>query len=499
MDHSQPKKPFKLFNRLFWEVSAIFLTVLLVFSAITLVISIKSARDYAEEVNQKLNYNLANNVLGVIEPLVVKDSINQGAIEDLLHSMMVINPTLEIYILAPDGKIRSFVAPDKVVQLDHVNLEPVKTFLNNTDKSIIYGDDPRNPGEKKIFSASKIKHDKELAGYLYIVLSSQEYISTAHMVEGSYILGLSIRSVMIILVITAIMGLVALWFLTKKLNTIISGISAFKSGRYETRIPLQNQNELDKISVTFNQMAETIERNIEELKSLDSLRRELISNISHDLRTPIASIQGYAETLLLKINSLSQSDQLHYLDIIVKSSEKLKGQVASLFELSKLEAKQIKPSIERFGISELVQDITNKYRVLAKQKHISFNTVFPKELLLVDADISLIERALQNLIDNAIKFTPEGGTITLEVDLKSDQKVKVSITDDGTGIQKEDLPFIFERYYKKSNQTSSEDNTGLGLAIVKKIIELHQSEINVVSHPGKGTSFSFMLPVEQAS
>ncbi|QGY46689.1 HAMP domain-containing protein [Maribellus comscasis] len=483
----------RVFSRLFWQVSAIFLSVLGVFAAIALYISVQAASNYSEEVNQKLNRELASNMLDVITPMV-KDSINEEALADIMHSMMVINPTVEVYLLDKEGTILSYVVPEKDVKLEKVSLVPIRNFLNDRKQSVIYGNDPRNPGESKIFSAARITEDDQLLGYLYIVLASQEYISASHLVIGSYILGLSIRSVVVILIVTAFMGLVAFWFLTKKLNVITSGIQKFRSGQYNTRIPVKDKNELDKIGLVFNEMAETIEKNIEELKGVDTLRKELISNVSHDLRTPVASIQGYAETLLLKKDDILKEDRERYLKTIVKSSERLKKLVSELFELSKLESNQIKPEMETFVIAELIYDIANKYRIISQKKGVSINTVLSKDLPLVEADISLLERALQNLIDNAIKFCEEGDTINIEVNTEEVGKVSVQISDSGQGIKQEDIPHIFERYYKGREHTES---TGLGLAIVKKIMELHHSDIKVFSQFGKGTTFSFHLPVAQ--
>ncbi len=241
-------------------------------------------------------------------------------------------------------------------------------------------------------------------------------------------------------------------------------------------------------------MADTIERNIQELKGVDNLRRELISNVSHDLRTPVASIQGYAETLMLKKDTVTQNEQQKYLEIIFKSCGRLKKLVEELFELSKLQANQIEPHPEPFSISELVYDIANKYRILSQKKGISINTVIDKNVPLVKADISMINRVLQNLIDNAMKFCNEGDTINIEIDPKKQDWVEVKVADSGQGIKQEDLPNVFQRYYK-GRQEDNSSSTGLGLAIVKKIIDLHNSQIKVFSQYGKGTTFVFDLPV----
>ena len=484
----------KIFNRLYWQVSAIFLLVLVMFTAIALYISVRSASKYSIEVNQRMNRNLASSTVEVItldklKPLMKEGVDRNGAINDIMHSMMVINPIVEVYILDPNGKILKYVAPDKVVKLEKVNLRPIKHFIDDPEHRIIYGDDPRNPGEYKTFSAARVTDGDETLGYIYIVLASQVYVSAAQTVIGSYILGLSIRSVIIILIISALVGLLAIWFITKRLNPIIEGIQKFKKGDLSARISVKSKNELDRIGLVFNQMADTIEENIQELKGVDNLRRELISNVSHDLRTPVASIQGYAETLILKQDNISKEEQHKYLDIIFKSCGRLQKLVEELFELSKLQANQVKPNKEPFSIAELVYDIVNKYRILSQKKGISVNTVIAKNVPLVEADISLINRVLQNLIDNAMKFCKEGDSINIEIDTKEPAKVEVRVIDSGQGIKQEDLPNLFQRYFKGHGQ-----GTGLGLAIVKKIIELHNSQVQVFSQYGKGATFIFDLP-----
>ena len=486
------KKQNNIFSTLFWKIAAIFILVLLIFAAITLYISIRSARNYSIEVNQKLNWNLAHNTVDVVKPDFKNGTVNKEAIDDLIHSMMAINPSVEVYLLNPDGEILSYVAPEKVVKLKKVSLEPITQFLNDSLHNMILGDDPRNPGEKKTFSAARVIEQDKLTGYIYIVLASQEYVSAAHMVIGSFILGLTIRSVIIILLVSAVVGLFLIWFITKKFNLIITGIRQFQAGNFNARIPVKSRDELDNIGLVFNEMASTISKNIQELKETDEFRKELISNVSHDLRTPVASIQGYAETLILKHKDISPEEQLKYLEIIFSSCERLKKLVGELFELSKLQTNQVKLNPEPFSISELVSDIANKYRMISQKKGISINAFIPRDIPMVEADILLIDRVLQNLIDNAIKFCHEGDYINIEISNEIRGKVEVNIADSGEGIKPEELPNIFERYYKGKKYN---DSTGLGLAIVKKIIDLHHTDISVSSIPGKGTSFSFNLPV----
>jgi signal transduction histidine kinase len=240
-------------------------------------------------------------------------------------------------------------------------------------------------------------------------------------------------------------------------------------------------------------MADILTVNIDKLKQVENLRRELIANVSHDLRTPIAIIRGYVETLQMKEETITVEERKQYINTVRESAEKLERLVNELFELSKLEANQVLAKKEPFIISELVSDISNKYQLIAETKNISISTVLSKELPPVFADISLIERVMQNLIDNALKFTPSGGKIEIKTLKSTDNNIEISVTDNGIGIPENDREQIFARYYKANNFTDLKNSTGLGLAIAKKILDLHQSTLDLVSVENSGSSFIFKL------
>ncbi len=480
------------FSRLYVRISALFIAILFVFAAITLYISVRAANTYSLEVNQNLNHQLASNLATMMEPYIGEQVLNEKGLEDLVHSLMVINPSIEVYLLDTDGSILSYVAPEKVVKMDKVSLAPVTRFLDEKNKGIIFGDDPRNPERTKIFSAARVMQNDRLRGYIYIILDSQEYHSAANLVHGSYILGLSLQTIIVILIGAALVGLFALWLIVKKLNRLIMGIQKFEEGDLKTRIEVKSNDDLDRVGTVFNSMADTIQNNIEELKGVENLRKELISNISHDLRTPIASIQGYAETLLLKKENIKKEEEEKYLNIIYKNCGSLQELVTNLFELSKLQSDRVILNREPFSIGELVHDVANKYRILSQKKGVSINTIVSRDIPVVNADVLLIDRVLQNLIENAVRFCKEGDTINIEIEPAVSDKVSVRISDNGAGISQDHLPHIFERYFRKDERGGS---SGLGLAIVKRIIDLHESTIEVRSVLGKGTSFRFTLPL----
>jgi signal transduction histidine kinase len=212
------------------------------------------------------------------------------------------------------------------------------------------------------------------------------------------------------------------------------------------------------------------------------------------LRTPIAIIRGYVETLQMKEETITPEERKKYIQTVSESAGKLEKLVNELFELSKLEANQVKPKKEPFIISELVSDISSKYQLIARDKSITIGTSLSKELPPVYADVSLIERVMQNLIDNALKFTPAGGVINIKTSAGNGKNVVVTVSDNGIGIPESERENIFARYYRANNFTDLKNSAGLGLAIVKKILDLHDSSLDLVSDVRKGSSFIFRLP-----
>ncbi len=480
-----------IYHSLFWRLSLFFLATLLVFSSVYIYITYTASQEYVEETSQKLNRNLAQWVADHTAPLI-QGEINKEELDHLFHSTMVINPSVEIYLLNNEGDILSYFAPAGKVKLDKVGLEPINAFIAD-DSSFIKGEDPRNPGVEKIFSACRLMNENTQVGYLYIILASEEYASVADKLAGSFRMKLAAKSIIATLLCTLIIGIFIIWFLTKNLNRITSTVSDFKQGNLNARINLKSKGELSVLANNFDEMADTIVENIEEIKSVENLRKELITNISHDLRTPLTSIQGYAETLLMLEENLDKESKLKYTNIILSSTQKVKKLVDDLFEISKLESNQIQTKKESFSIKEMLSDIIAKYELIAKSKTIDLEVTMPEKDVFIYADFALIDRVFQNLLDNALKHTSSGEKVTISVKAQGSKSVEVSIKDTGIGIIEDELPYIFERYKKAKNNTK--EGAGLGLAIVKKILDLHQIEISVDSKINKGTQFRFELPV----
>jgi hypothetical protein len=205
-------------------------------------------------------------------------------------------------------------------------------------------------------------------------------------------------------------------------------------------------------------------------------------------------IVGRRKTMLLKEGTLSRQEQRTYLEVATAQSKHLGKLIAELFELAKLNSREMAPHREPFSLGELVQDVMQKFRLIVDKKQLRLQANFGANLPHVSADIGLMERVLENLIENAIRHTEEGGTITVAMSL-AHEKIMTQVTDTGCGISAKDLPFIFDRYYRATGSKPEQSaGAGLGLAIAKRILELHGSAIEAQSTRHVGTTFRFALP-----
>ncbi|GAB4373848.1 MAG: ATP-binding protein [Calditrichia bacterium] len=485
----------KFFSSFYGKISTVFLLLLLLLGGAQIYITLQSSMRFVNEADQKLNLQLAHNMAAELTPFL-KDSLSLPVIEEKIHYMMVMNPKVEIYLLNGEGKILAFFAdPPKKVQKEFVDLEPVKAFFQRKEDKLFLGDDPRHPGRQKPFSVAPIHIGESIDGYLYIILGGEQYDTAAQMIRESYILKTSLKSLLITLFFAAIIGMILFAFLTRRLRAMTHVVQKFEQGKLEERVEVKSHDEIGQLAGSFNKMADTIAANIEELKRTDHLRRELIANVSHDLRSPLASIQGYLETVLIKNKSLSEQERQKYFDIILNNTAMLSRLVEELFQLSKLDAKQVQPHPEPFSIAELAQDVVLKFKPRAEKSRITLEAIQPPKLPLVMGDIGLIERVLANLIENALQYTPPNGMVKVVLS-DGEQGVRVVVSDSGQGIPPEDIPHVFERFYRVDKSRSrTKGGTGLGLAIAKKILELHDSKISVESELNVGTKFFFDLPV----
>jgi len=239
---------------------------------------------------------------------------------------------------------------------------------------------------------------------------------------------------------------------------------------------------------------EEVERLKDSLEAENTyLRRDLIANVSHDLRTPLVSMRGYLEVLAAKGDTIAPEQHRQYLDIVVRQSERLATLIDELFELAKLDFKGVAIAREPFPFGELAVDVVQKFELAAQGRQVALAVDVAPRLPFVDGDLSLIERVLENLIGNALKHTPAGGRVTVRAH-REGGRLLAEVADTGRGIPAAELPFIFDRFYRGADGRGS-GGAGLGLAITRRIVELHGAEIGVACGPEGGSCFRFALPL----
>ncbi|MBA3296172.1 MAG: GAF domain-containing sensor histidine kinase [Acidobacteria bacterium] len=242
---------------------------------------------------------------------------------------------------------------------------------------------------------------------------------------------------------------------------------------------------------------QALRRSQQALERLDAERRELVANISHDLRTPLTALQGYLDTVLMKADGLDAVSQRQYLQQASTQSRRLARLVADLFELAHLDDRQVQLKAEPFGVSELISDLVQAFAMAAEGKGIVLRMDVPDRGARVMGDVRLLERVLENLLDNAIRFTPRGGTVSVGCERGGD-RVLVRVSDTGPGIASEDRHRIFDRFYRGRQPVDASFNTaGIGLSIAQRIVALHGGELWATERVGGGSEFVFSLPLAQ--
>jgi two-component system, OmpR family, sensor kinase len=492
-----------MFKTLYYKLAVVLVGLFCLIGVLYIQLTLYTTRLYFQEVNQKLNRTLADNL--ATEKILMEDGrVNEKALQDIFHMLMVVNPGIEVYLLDPNGTILAFSAPPGKVKRQKVAKAPLRSFLNKTDAFPILGDDPRDLKRHKVFSVAPIPLKGQLNGYLYVILGGEGFDTVVEMLQGSYILRLSIWAAAGGLLFALLTGLLLFFRLTLRLRRLTADMETFRQSDfseypdYLSSFKGGSGDEIDRLGSIFSQMAERIIHLIKELRHIDTLRRELVTNITHDLRTPLTSLRGYLETLFLKEGELTLDEQRDYLAIAIKHSKQLGKLVSELFELAKLDSPDVQVHMESFSMGELMQDIVQKFHLIAEEKKIRLQANFGEDLPFVFADIGLIERVFENLIENAIRYTPENGSITIATVLKG-ESLMVQVSDTGSGIGSADLPRLFDRScLLKRERPKDAEGAGLGLAITKRILELHGSDIKADSVVAVGTTFTFTLPLHRA-
>ncbi|MEJ5072376.1 ATP-binding protein [Enterobacter ludwigii] len=481
------------------RLTLVFTAILLLCAVAACSVQLYSTSQYGSAMVQRLSAGLAQQIVNS-EPLLDKQGdVNRETLQTLFTRLMTLNPSVELYLVSPEGDLLADAAPAGHVKRQKIDIAPLQTFLGGAAWPI-FGDDPRSLDKEKVFSVAPVRFNGELHCYLYIILQGEDLNALSDSAWQKALWSTVLWSLLLVALFGLLAGVMVWYWVTrpvKQLTADVRGldqdsISAIKQLAQQTP-ETEPANEVAILHNTFIELARKIASQWDQLSDSDRQRREFIANISHDLRTPLTSLLGYLETLSMKADTLSPEDNRQYLAIALRQGHKVRHLSQQLFELAKLEHGGIKPQLERFAIGELIQDVAQKFDLAIETRQLKLQVEMPRSLPLVNADVSMIERVVTNLLDNAVRHTPIGGTIQLRI-WQENAQLQVEVADSGPGIEQALREQLFQRPSALNARSAREDRGGLGLLIVRRMLELHGGGIRLMDAT-PGACFRFYVPL----
>jgi signal transduction histidine kinase len=454
---------------------------------------------------------------------------NPDEFNTFLRNLMVYEPDSQLYLLAADGSVLASTGKMQLAVGFKVALAPVQEAaqaallaLNGDRRAAAYvmGDDPEYMQTDAVVAARALRPasirrpgEADAVGYLYLVCRKPNLPATNFALWRSSLASPALASVLAVMLVTTALAAWVIITITRPLRVLSdevaaaarAGFSAPTEGSESSAsMPpagMHQNDEFGRLRNGFHAMLGTLRLQWDELRRLDSFRREGVANLSHDLRSPLTATVACLETLEQRwlgpsAAAIDDSDR-RLVSVALRNTRNAAGMVRSLGDLASLDepAYQLHPM--RLDLSEVLDDITLRFAERAHQQGVLLRfEQRGSQAPTADVDVELFERAIANLLDNALKFTAADRTIVVVAE-RHGPSVRVSVTDQGSGIAADDLPRLFDRHFQSRSSAapaSSEEGRGLGLAIVKRIVELHQGTVAVSSERGRGTTVSLLLP-----
>lgn len=456
--------------------------------------------------------------------LGMKDRFGED-FDSFLANLVLYEPDTWLYLLDPQGQVLSSTSQKALAPDFRVSMGPVMMAAGEDPMPYVMGDDPERTDARVVVAARALKPmsiapNPPVAGYLYLVSRQRGFTQSRSAALHS---ALSQPFVLMMLAVVALSTGLAAWItatVTRPLTRLTASVSRIRDEGLQDRVPLaandadapwnlpdarDNNNEFGQLARGIGAMLQTLRQQWADLHRLDHFRREGVSNLSHDLRSPLTATSACLETL----DNRWQGDPARDVDrelvaVALRNTQNAARLVQSMGDLARLDEPAFELKTEVLDLGELLDDVAIRFAERARQLGATLSTGEtpgqPHAAALARVDVQLIERAVANLIDNALKYGGAGGTIALHATRSeglAGHWAVISVSDRGPGIAPEDLPHLFDRFYQSRTHVApatGEGGKGLGLAIVKRIAELHGGRLSVASTPGAGTVVTLALP-----
>ncbi|EOD01113.1 sensor histidine kinase [Caldisalinibacter kiritimatiensis] len=422
---------------------------------------------------------LNSNQYGITEKII--DEIHSFSSSYNTNVVIANSKSNIIFYSVPKIFVRNNIEADEILRRSLFYLYNDPYIQKNIVQGNIFTVQKHNPAfkDRLIIVGIPIKNKNNIIGT--ILLTSP----LAPIEEASSILRKQLSLISIIsLLIGTLLALVFSKTFTKPILKIINTSKRIAKGDFEANVDINSEDEIGILGDTVNNMAV-------QLGQIEKLRKEFIANISHELKTPISLIKAYAE-LVMDVDD-NEKDRKEHLNVIIDESNRLNRMVEDILYLSKMEANYSNPYLSKFPIINVIEDVIQKLSFFADKKNISINIDIDNQSTEIYADKEKIHQVFFNLINNAIRHSFENGQVTIKV-YNINNIVKVEISDNGKGIPEEDLPYIWDRFYKADKSRKRNDSgTGLGMSIVKNILEIHNFNYGIKSKINQGTTVWFEI------
>lgn len=493
-----------MFKSVFAKYITTFILIIVICFAMILSIILSLVTDYANSVRTEIVQSAAKSTEAYLE-LKYEDSEfanfrdfvvgNRNDVFDIINSMATSSDGISIMLADGEGKLVLYATGSNTGFFDGAPLlpEPTRTTLLSGEETHVYG------SLSGLFEKAHISYAVPIIGENMEVHGSviASYSSNSLLVLLQGMIETILASSLWVMVAT----LIAVYFITEMITGPLREMSkaakSFAEGKFDVRVPVRGKDEVAELAMAFNNMAQSLE-------NLENMRNTFMANVSHDLRTPMTTISGFIDNIL--IGAIPKEEQSYYLGVIKEEVRRLSRLVSSLLDISRLQAGDRKFTMTSFDICELARLILISFEQKIDEKQLDVEFLCDDERMFVIADRDAIYQILYNVCDNAVKFAKEKGTYRISIhyagedgqETKYDAKIKkvlVSVYNQGQGIAPEDLPYVFERFYKADKSRGLDrSGVGLGMFISKTIIDAHGEKIWVESQNHEWCNFFFTLP-----
>ncbi|MGI2109331.1 sensor histidine kinase [Shewanella frigidimarina] len=479
----------RLFNRLFLASTII---VLLLFVALWqwLQLNHEFSRN---QIQQSLHLQLAEH-MAHINPLLSQGITSDAALKEAFHDFMLLGPSFEIYTLDPDGKVIAYDAKEEKIKTHRVDTTIIQQFLNG-DNLPVLGTDPRSEDTHKIFSASKlITKDGLHSGYLYVIIGGEDYDSWQALINAENQPKIWGATIGFWIIFALVLFVILLRYFTRPIQKLAQDLTELKNTPMSDKLMLPQRYrgslEISQLSHHINHLLQEIQLQQQQVKRQQQAKHDFLLHLSHDLKTPLTALLGYIDTWLILPEHERDEALIQY---AANSGQTLQQLLAQLLELAALENGQIDAQLQQVNLSELLSDIEQTFTPRAKKLGVQLDFDI-NHASKIYTDPTLMRRILNNLVDNALRYTPAGGKIQI-INAQQNGQQWLTVRDTGAGMHKHEVDALKQlsmtRLSFEANQSLPQ--LGVGLAIVRQLLGLLKCRIEIDSQPGVGSEFKIEL------